>query len=292
LLYQPLQKLAGEDLGKDWLRRLQGYAVEKRDALGWWQKARKGGEEAYQVAHALPSGPKEMWPEDLMLRIITRRYPRRLPGLYRTLLEDRPGMQSWPLAEAVRKSSLPRDEKMELYLRASRHKDLEHRRAALREMKGLDEKVFVERLVETLELLPAKPTEPYWMCREATFAGLVGQTADPHAWRALEKAARRADVGLRMELLKGASGGPGRPHLKERLALLAAFLDDTTVRDTWSDPKRYEGFPAGHVYTRLEVRDFAALELASLLKLPEKPKPEWKPEQWSALRAKVRQALK
>ena len=130
------------------------------------------------------------------------------------------------------------------------------------------------------------------MCREATFAGLVGQTADPHAWRALEKAARRADVGLRMELLKRAAGGPGRPHLEERLAFLAAFLNDATVRDTWSDPKRYEGFPAGHDYPRLEVRDLAALELATLLKLPEKPKSEWKPEQWAALRAKVRQALK
>jgi hypothetical protein len=54
---------------------------------------------------------------------------------------------------------------------------------------------------------------------------------------------------------------------------------------------KYAGPSAGDGYPRLEVRDYAALELASLLKLPEKPKPEWKSEEWAKLRAKVKQAL-
>jgi hypothetical protein len=151
----------------------------------------------------------------------------------------------------------------------------------------LDAGAFAERLVETLESLPAKLKGPCSNCPEATFAGLVVQTADPRAWQSLERAARRADVGLRMEILKETTWDRTGRQRKERLAFLAAFLDDATVRDTRSDPEKYEGLPAGVEYPRLEVRDFAALELARLLKLPVGPKPEW-----AGLRAKVREALK
>jgi hypothetical protein len=287
-----LQKLAGENLGKDWVRRQQGYAVEKAAAQAWWERARKQGEEAYLLAHILPAGRTNTFPNDHLLRVIAKRYPRRLPGLYCTVLDERPEMESWSLSEALGKSSLPCGEKVELFLRASRHKNLEHRRAALWELKGLDQKVFVERLVETLESLPTKPEGPYWKCREATFARLVVQTADPRAWRALERAAKRADVGLRMEMLEGVGGDAKDPQRKERLAFLAAFLDDATIRDPRSDAKMFEGPHAASQYPRLEIRDYAALEIATLLKLPEKSRPEWKPEEWAALRAKVRESLK
>jgi hypothetical protein len=285
--------LAGDGLGTSRVSRHQGEVVRKAAVRAWWEKARKQGEEGYLLAHVLPTGRHNNFPNDHVLRVLARKYPRRLPEVYRAVLEDHPGFQSWPVAEAVGNSPLPRPEKLRLFLAATRHPNLEHRPAALRELKRLDAELFVERLVETLEALPAKPEAPYWMCREATFAGLTRQTADPRAWRALERAGKRADVGLRMEILQRAAGEPEEgPLREERLAFLAAFLDDATLRATPSDPKRYEGFPAGHEYPWLEVRNFAALQLAALLKLPEKPKPGCKPEEWAALRAKVRQALR
>ncbi len=290
-----LQRLAGEE-GRDWPRRESSYTVERAAAQAWWERARREGEEAYLLARFLLPRAKVHYPDELLLRdhllrALARKYPRRLPGLYRIVLEERPRMESGPLAEAIGKADLPRGEKVALFLRASRHKNLEHRWAALVELRGLDEKVFVERLVETLETLPAKPRVAYWCCREATFAHLAVRTADPRAWRALGRAARRADVGLRMQMLDGVAQGGTGPQRKEALAFLAAFLGDSTVRDIDSDFYRYWGIPAGHGYPRLEVRNFAALELARLLKLPDRPKPEWKPDQWAALRAKVRKAL-
>jgi hypothetical protein len=286
-----LQRLAGEE-GKDWPQRESSYTVERAAAQAWWERARREGEEAYLLARVLPARAKVFFPDDHLLRAIAKKYPRRLPGLYRTVLDERPRMESWPLAEAISTSPLPRGEKVALFLRASRHKELEHRRAALWELKDLDEEVFVERLVETLETLPAKPKGPYWFCREAAFGHLVVRTADPRTWRALEKAAKRADVGLRMEFLRAVAWGPDGPQRKERLAFLAAYLDDATMRDTDSAPVKYAGPSAGDDYPRLEVRDYAALQLAWLLKLPDQPKPEWKPEQWAELRARVRKALK
>ncbi len=286
-----LRDLACDGFGTNRVTRQQGEVVQKTAVRAWWEKARKQGEEGYLLAHVLPTGRHNNFPNGHVLRVIARKHPRRLPEVYRAVLEDHPEFQSWPVAEAVGKSALPGPEKIRLFLAATRHPNLEHRRAALRELKDLDADAFVERLVATLEALPAKPEGPYWMCREATFAGLTRQTADPRAWRALECAARRADVGLRMEILQGAAGEVAGPRRKERLAFLAAFLDDATLRVTLSDRQRYEGFPAGHGYPWLAVRDFAALQTAALLKLPEKPKPGWKPEEWAALRAKVRHAL-
>jgi hypothetical protein len=40
-----LEGLAGHDIDRDWVRRLQGHTVEKAKASQWWEKARKVGEE-------------------------------------------------------------------------------------------------------------------------------------------------------------------------------------------------------------------------------------------------------
>src|SRR5205807_3957559 len=108
-----LQDMAGEEVGKDWLLRQKGWGVEKADAHAWWDKARKVGEEAYLLKHVLPNDEKVHFPNALMVSIIREKYPDHLPKLYRTLLEDRPQLQSWSIAEAVAKSSLSDDKKRE-----------------------------------------------------------------------------------------------------------------------------------------------------------------------------------
>jgi hypothetical protein len=186
---------------------------------------------------------------------------------------------------------LPRETKIELFPGAGHHKDLRHRLPALRELKNLEPKAFVDVLVETLESLPATPKDPYGSCLEGSLAGLVGQTADARAWRTLDRVARRSDVGLRMEFLNRV-GQDHKGMRRERLAFLAAFLDDASVRDARSDLKMYGGWPAGYEFPRLEVRDLAAWKIASLLKLAAEPKPDWKQEQWAQLRTQARKALK
>src|SRR5262249_31683078 len=150
----------GEELGKDWLRRQQGWVVEKADAQAWWDKARKVGEEAYVLEHVLPKGEKEGWPNSLMLSIITERHPDHLTKLYRTILDERPNVQSGPVADAVAKISLPAEKKRALFLYAANHANLEHRRFGLAKLQDLDPPQFLTILLATLDALPKTPTEP------------------------------------------------------------------------------------------------------------------------------------
>jgi hypothetical protein len=93
-----LQGLAGDDLGKDWLRRQQGYTLDKAPVLAWWAKAQEVGEENYLVSHVLPDKQGSDFPNKQMLDILVKEYPLRLPALYLTLLDDKPNLQTLILA--------------------------------------------------------------------------------------------------------------------------------------------------------------------------------------------------
>jgi hypothetical protein len=288
-----LQELAGEEVGKDWLERQKGWAVEKADAQAWWEKAQKDGEETYLLDHVLPSGEKAEWPNSLMLEIITKKYNQHLPKLYKTILDERPKMQSWPLADAVGKSSLTVEQKMELFLHACRNKSLEHRRFGLTQVQKLDPKQFITILLATLESLPKTPTEAYWSCPEAAYAHLVLATDDPRAWELLEKVAKRSDVGLRMQFMNPMNYSyVGDRQRQQRLKFLAAFLDDAEAPDVKAKPEMFSGPHAGFTFRRLSVQDLAAMQIASILEMPDHPDRDWTPEQWEALRKKVKEAIK
>jgi hypothetical protein len=288
-----VQELAGEELGKDWLQRQRGWTVEKADAQAWWNKASKVGEEAYCMNKVLPEGEKEGWPNSLMLSIITEKYPEHLPKLYRTILDERPKIHSWPVADAVAKSSLSDEKKREVFLHVAKHTNLEHRRYGLSHLQKLDPQQFMTILLATLEAFPKTPTEPYWKCPEAAFAHLVLATDDPRAWAMLEKVAKRSDVGLRMEFMNpmdfSHSGGRQR---QQRLEFLAAFLDDVEAPDVKANSEMFSGPHAGFIFARLTVRDLAAMKIASVLEMPDQPDRNWTPEEWERLRTKVKEALK
>lgn len=288
-----LQQLSGDDLGENWLDWQQGYDVQKASALAWWKKAQRVGEEGYAVAHVLPADPAAEWPNDALLRIIKARYPNQLPGIYRTMVDQRPTLQTWPVCQAITESGLPPEQKLSLFLHGAGSADLEHRRAALSELKALAPEKFVTLLVKTLDGLPATPAGSYWDCREGAFAHLVMETDDFRAWDALKRAARRADIGLRMEMLNPMDytyiGNKQRRH---RVEFLAAFLDDAEIRDKASDPKRFDGPYAGFSFPRLSVRDFAAMEINALLDVSKQPqpRPDWTADQWLTFRARAKAA--
>jgi hypothetical protein len=153
----------GKSVGGGWLRRQQGYRVTPEAAKAWWAKTEKVGEEQHLLDRVLPPVGQEwgtLWPRPLPLRLIVAKYPNRPPGLYRTVLDKRPDVQSWPLAEAVAKSSLPAKDQLALFEVAGKHKDLDHRLPALRELKGLDAKRFDALLLATVEGLPKDVTSP------------------------------------------------------------------------------------------------------------------------------------
>jgi hypothetical protein len=84
----------------------------------------------------------------------------------------------------------------------------------------------------------------------------------------------------------------GNRQRQQRLKFLAAFLDDAEAPDVNSNPKMFIGPHAGFTFRRLAVRDLAAMEIASILKMPDHPDRDWTPQQWESLRNKVKDALK
>jgi hypothetical protein len=288
-----LQELAGADVGRDWLGRQRGEVVDKADALAWWETARKEGEEKYLVRNVLPPGETVGWPSTLMLELIAKKYPQHLPKLYRTILADRPKIQSWPVAKAIAESVLPDNEKQQIFLDAARTDNLLHRRSALDHLRTLDPKQFATILIATLESLPRTPKEPYWTCPEGNFAHVVLTTDDPQVWKTFETVAKRSDVGLRMQFMDPMDYTyVGDRQRAQRLAFLAAFLDDVEAPDIAADPKRFDGPHARFVFEHLEVRNLAAMKIASILDLSDKPNRDWTAKQWDDLRQRVKERLK
>ncbi len=284
----------GEDVGGGWLRRQQGYRITKAAASKWWEKARKVGEESYLLDHVLPAEDKEGRQGQVsahLLNVIQARYPKHIPSLYRKALDKRPELDSTMLASALLGCPLPATEKVDLLLYAAKHRDNNHRLPALNALKELDKKQFTSLLLATIESFPKDVPGSYWTCPEARIAKLAVATDDPQVWQTLEKVARRSALGLRMELFNEFSNPKDNRHRPERLRLLGSFLDDAGLRDEDSSAK-FDGPGAGFPYHKIEVRDFAALELARLLGIDIELNLERTPEDWAKIRSQVQEVLK
>jgi hypothetical protein len=284
-----LEGLAGQDLGRDWLGRQQGERVPKAEAKNWWDRARKVGEEPYLLAHAF-SADRGGEVSEHVLSVIATKYPRQVPSLYRTVLDKRPELDSSALAEAVLRCKMPAEEKRALLRNVARHREGRHRVAALSAFAELDRKLFNELLLAAIEGIPRDVHGPYWTCPEGHIAGLAVVSDDPRVWATLERVARRSAMGLRMELLNQFGDPQDGRHRRERLRLLAGFLDDAALRDVDSS-KKFDGPGAGFPYHRIEVRDFVALEIAWLVGIEVEVDLERPPEEWASIRRRVREAV-
>ncbi len=284
-----MENLSGHNIGGGG-RRGPRDRVEKAVAKKWWDEVRKVGEERYLLDHVLPGEGAGTQPDAYPLRVLLAKYPKHIPALYRTVLDNRPELDSWSLAETVTRSKLPAKEKLGLFLYAAGHKDNRHRLPALRAIKELDQKRFDALLLATIKAFSDDVPGRYWTCPEAYIAQLVNESDELQVWQTLEKAAKRAAVGFRMQLLGQFANPRDRRHWPERLRLLAGFLDDDASRDTESSEK-YDGPGAGFTYQRLAVRDFVAMELAQLLEIEVERNPDPTLAEWAGIRRKIREAV-
>jgi hypothetical protein len=293
-----LRSIAGEQAARHWSNDRNDAAGEARDVKAWWDEAQKEGEEAYLLAHVLPPpgnddardghySSQSRWPDYKLSRLLAKKYPLRLPRLYRTVLETRPHTISWPLTEAIAGSSLPHEEKVELLALGAANKSLGHRWAAMEELKKLDGDRFVTALVATLDGLPRKQENLDLNYDEADFARLVSASDDPRAWRALEGTTLRADPCLRMEILKNTADSATPAQRRLRLAFLAAFLNDDNVRDVIANKELFDSINSGTLRPSMEVRNFAAMQIAELRGTPVDPTPDWDITTWAILRIRM-----
>jgi hypothetical protein len=226
------------------------------------------------------------------LRVLAAKYPKDVLDLYRTVLDKPPGAAGRVMPAVVLRCKAPDKDKLENLLRAVRHRESGHRYYALDALKQLDKKQFNAVLIERLEKFPAdlRGDERYDWCDEGITARFAHESDDPRVWQALDKAIQRAAVGLRMELLNADLDYPERAfQRRELLGHFLRFLDDADLRDSGSN-KKYGDDCAAHTYRKLEVRNFVALQLASLLDIEVDFNPGRTPEEWAKLRGRVREA--
>ena len=225
------------------------------------------------------------------MAILKHKYPQRIPSLYRTVLETRPDVQSWKLAEALAESKQTYKLKIELFLLASHHENEKHRLTGLRFLAKFDPKSFDRILAETLENIPEDVSEQYRTYTGAHFAALAIESNDARIWTVVEKVVHRSSLGLKMQMLDCLCDREDKRHLPSRMKLLSQFLDDDTVRDLKSS-SQFSGPCAGFHYRKIELRNYVATQLASLLDIPIEVDEKRTPAEWATIRDRVRQKLK
>jgi hypothetical protein len=239
--------------------------VDPRKAEVWWAKARKIGEEKWLVEHALPrteTYPEQVWingepplpgPNAVIFRALGAKYPNRLAEVYETVLRKRTKLESDDLAAAIGASKLPREKKIALLGEGASHRQFIHRYAALSALADLDDALFRKHLLTTLKWVSLdRECDSIWpedICPEVKLVDLVHRTDDGVCWEALADTVRRAPVTSRVEFLSRFDWQtiPAKQERRrERLRFLLSFLDDRS-------------------FSRTEVRDVAAGQLASIL---------------------------
>ena len=290
-----LQDLSGGELDANWLDRQTGGTVRKVAVLEWWKSAQKQGEEAFLVKHALAQINKEdTFPNTCHLRIIQARFPQRLAEVATTQMMQYPKAQLHPILTAIQESTLPTAEKKAIFRQAVQHSNPETRRNGLMEIVKIDPELFRVEAIKAFEKMKAKASGPYWTCAEANLAHLALRTEDERVWTAFLEATKRAETGLRMELMNPLNYTyVGKVAKKQRLQFLRAFLDDTAERRLPDNPDegKFSGPCAAFTIPRLRVCDFAAMQAASILEWSDAPDKTWTLPQWEKLRSKVRQEL-
>lgn len=269
-----LEELAVADLGRE-SRRGENHFVDKAKAEAWWKEARELGEEAYCLRHVVGASPDAGGTHQLMLDIIAKKYPRHLPALYRKILDERPKMSGWAVADAIVRSDVSKVEQRELFLKAAASKNVDRRCEGLAYLHDLDPKRFDAIMIVSIGEIEDSP-----LGYDARFAQLAQETANADVWAALQGVAARAFPPARQGYIDAVGNQEKRkPGDKRRLHFLAHFMKDST-------PGRYRSEIGS-----LEVGNNAVRNLAKVLGLQVDPQPAWTDAQWRVLRKEVKAAL-
>lgn len=114
--------------------------IRVNEAKAWWAKQAKTNEAEYAVGRVLTAHKQADLPNPFLLLLLERKYPKRLPEVFRSLLADRPKMQLGDVADAVADSALPTETKRALFKEAADAENAEWQKVGRDRLKALDEK--------------------------------------------------------------------------------------------------------------------------------------------------------
>lgn len=274
-----LQEIAGEVIPCS-----NGLAprIAAADAEAWWAAASQQPEDEYMVAAFLRGCTGAM-------RVLAAKWPERLYLATVEMVERTPERAGYDVVDAIADGSMRKSQKVELLERIAAA-TLEGRLHALRRLADVDEARFCARFLEVLATAPKQMPKQVWTSPHGSLGHLVVRTASREVWHAFVRTARAAPIGLRMEYMGMFAYRylEGRQR-KERLACLAAFLDDEELYDVAASGQT--GPHAAFTYSQLAMRDFAAHQLAMMFGYEAIGGPKSTATEWAELRERVRRSL-
>jgi hypothetical protein len=228
------------------------------------------------------------------LAVLAEKFSDRLPPLIgEFLIGADAAAQSCDLARAVVRSKLP--DRSGLLAKRAGQGSLEHRTCFTQVLARFEPAAAKAPALALIRHLPPDAKGAYWTSPVSWVAQIVVMLDDEEVWQALLGVARRAPVGLRLECLNPLANGHAEgPARSRRLAFLAAFWDDRSQRVEASAPVKYSGPNAAFRFPVITVRDFALMQIATILQLDplDSPDSTWTAARWETLHAKVRERLK
>lgn len=274
-----LLEIAGDVIpcSTQWARR-----VVVDEARAWWAAASQQAEDEYMVASFLRGHTGAMhilaakWPERLFLAIVE-------------LVERTPERAGGDVVDAIADGSMRKAQKVELLERIAAA-SLDGRLHALRRLADVDEDRFCARFLEVLASAPKEMPKEVWTSPHGSLGHLVVLTGKRDVWHAFVRTARSMPIGLRMQYLEPfAYRYLEDRQRRERLACLAAFLDDEEVYDVAASGQ--QGPHAAFTFSQLAMRDFAAHQLAMMFRYDAIGGPKSTATEWAELRERVRRSL-
>ncbi len=284
----PRIKRVGE-LADELLQDITGMANSQDAPEGgkawraWWQRARRQRERDFYAGAVFErKGQQISGVNEVPVRIVAHKFPDLLPPLCGEFSGfATPKAQAFILARALADSRLPKETRITVLSDFAQHGILEHRRHVLGVLARLDARKCATILKPLMKTFPRDSRGANRTCPEADFTYVVMQLEDDEVWSEYLRAARRSSVGLRLDMMIPMNyANVKNKNRSRRLAFLAAFLNDKAIWDS-------EFF----LFPRIAVRDYAAMQIASILDFEEEPDEFWDAAQWRKLREKVRRKL-
>ncbi|CAN5130725.1 hypothetical protein BH10PLA2_BH10PLA2_34020 [soil metagenome] len=258
---QVLETLAGISVPSSFSSSMQTSILNKQKILAWWLKVHKQGEEAYLVSQVLKDDRMSLSCRSYLTHLLLIKYPGHLMAIY----------------DAARSGNLQMDSHAwHLWWRA------------FASLAILDKQAFIVFLIERLNAIPRYVSGSYPNTFEVRLASLTLKSTDPQVWKALERAAKQTEIGLRIEILGCLSDPEEKNDLPEHYRFLLSFLNDDQIRDRTSS-FQYEKGCAASEYEKIAVRDFAALQICKLAKQDVPVDAKRTADEWAKIRLRARQ---
>jgi hypothetical protein len=295
-----LQDLAGEELGADWLDRQNGEVLRPKKVKQWWKKVKNQPEELYLIEHLVAEKENgKPTPNACYLRIMQAKYPDLLVDAYQILCDTQRPATTRYAAQCLADSQLSAETKVEAFTAALKCSDLEERAVALEQLERFDRDRFKGELIKELKAIPPTPRYIYSQCPQRKLASLAVEAEDEDVTSALVDALKRADPGLRLQLLQTIWAGGRRfvpaDSVSLRLRLISQFIDDETVRVIPQpfEESLYDSWAAAFHVPEIAVGDYAGLLAGAMLELiPAQQVTEgWNPEPLREVRRRAKERL-